>query len=162
MKKIYYLMALCVMIFTSCQKEEEVGGTAMQSMAGEWFVRMSADGGKTFGPDYYHFSTYNTADNSQTTMWFDDLKTFWQTKGKVSVNLENKTFSGENIKNVTYADSFFTVLDGKLLEKAAKASGSKTVTDSIYFKMRFSDDDDPSTEYVFAGYRKTGFLEDEH
>jgi hypothetical protein len=161
MKKILYMMLIGITIFSSCQKEEVVGGTAMQEMAGEWFVRISFDGGKTFGSSYYHFSTYNTADNSTTTMWFDDLKSYWQTKGKVSVNLTNKTFSGASVEN-TYYESTFTVLDGKILKNAAKASGSKSVTDSIYFKMKYADDEDPTDEYVFAGYRKTGFLEDEH
>lgn len=146
---------------SSCKKEEEVGGTAMQKMAGEWYLHLSMDGGKTFGDDYYHFSTYNTADNSSSTMWLDDLGTFWDIKGKVSVNLADMSFNGTDIVNQKY-ESKFTITDGKLLEKAAKAAGSKTVTDSLYFKVKFSDDDDPNTEYVLAGYRKTGFLEDEH
>jgi hypothetical protein len=151
-------MLVGVMIITSCQKELEIGETATKKMAGEWFLRTSDDGGQTWG-DYTHFSTYNTASNSSSEMWIDDLETFWQMKGKVNIDLNNKTFSGTDIQN-EYYESTFTITDGKILEKAAKASGSKTVTDSLYFKATFSDD--PGTEYILAGYRKTGFLEDEH
>jgi hypothetical protein len=161
MKKILFIVLIGFTVLSSCKKEEQVGGTAMQTMAGEWFLHLSTDGGKTFGNNYYHFSTYNTADNSTGTMWLDDLGTFWDIKGKVSVNLTDKSFSGADIANESY-DSQFTIMDGKLLVKAAKAAGSKSVTDSLYFKVKFSDDEDPNTEYVLAGYRKTGFLEDEH
>lgn len=159
MKKILYLFMLGVTVFTSCKKDDEVPGTAMKEMAGEWFLRYSTDNGATWG-DYTHYSTYNTASNSSTEMWLDDLESYWEIKGKVNVDLATKTFSGTDIPNQYYA-STFTVTDGKLLKGAATAPASGTKTDSLYFKVTYSDDDDNDT-YIFAGYRKTGFLEDEH
>jgi len=158
MKKIFYIMLLGVMVITSCKKEAEIGGTAVKDMSGEWFLRYSDDGGETWS-DYTHFSTYNTASNSTSEMWLDDLETFWQMKGKVSVDFTNKTFSGTDIEN-QYYDSQFTIMDGKVLKGAATAPASGAKTDSLYFKATFSDD--PGAEYILAGYKKTGFLEDEH
>lgn len=152
-------MLIGLACFSSCKKDEDQGGTATKTMAGEWFLHYSVDGGKTYTSKYYHFSTYNTAANTSSTMWLDDLKTFWQMKGKVSIDLANKTFSATDVAN-TYYDSSFTITDGKIMDNVAKASGSKTLTDSIYFKATFSDE--VGTEYILAGYRKTGFLEDEH
>jgi len=160
MKKILYILLMGVAVLSSCKKDDETPGTAMKAMAGEWFLRYSTDGGQTWSNGYTHFSTYNTAANSSTEMYLDDLETFWQFKGKVGVDLGSKTFSGTNVANQYYT-STFTITDGKLLAKAAKAPASGTVTDSLTFKVKFSDDDD-DLEYLFGGYRKTGFLEDEH
>lgn len=160
MKKTVYILLMVVAVLSSCKKDDETPGTAMKAMAGEWFLHYSDDGGETWG-DYAHFSTYNTASNSATAMWIDDLETFYNPsmKGVVSVDLANKTFSGTNVVNKN-GDLTFTITDGKLLEKAAMAPGSKTITDSLYFNVVFSDD--PTVTYTLAGYRKTGFAEDEH
>lgn len=155
MKNIIYIICLSFLALTACQKDNEIGGTAVQEMAGEWFVKVNGGGG------YYHFSTYNTAENSLSQMWLDDMETFWEFKGKVNVDLNGLSFSGNNIQN-TYYNSKFSVIEGKILKNAAKDLPSKTTTDSIYFKVKFSDDDDPETVYTFSGYRRTGFLEDEH
>ncbi len=153
---LYTLFAgLMIVFLASCQKEELVGGTATKDMAGDWFVQLDGEG------PFYHFSTYNTAANSSTEMFIDDLETFWQMKGKVSINQSNMTFSGADVSN-TYYDSKFTLTDGVILKNAAKAAGSKTSTDSISFKVTFSDDDPVGTVYTFSGYKRTGFLEDEH
>lgn len=161
--KIYRRVFFSTFIFSifflaSCQKEEEIGGTSTQDIAGDWFVQYSDDGGKTFHSDYFHFATYNTASNNPQEMWLDDLGTFWEMKGKVNLNLNAMTFNGTNVKEV-YNDITFNV-DGKVLKGAAKGPGSGTKTDSIYMKVEFSDD--PGTEYILSGYKRTGFLEDEH
>ena len=124
-------------------------------MAGDWFVQEDGEG------DYAHFSTYNTAANSLTEMWIDDLETFWPMKGKIAVDQANKTFSGTNIANA-YQESTFTITEGKIIKGAAKAPGSRAVTDSIIFKVEFSDDDEPGIIHTFSGYKRTGFREDEH
>ncbi|WP_409187208.1 lipid-binding protein [Antarcticibacterium sp. 1MA-6-2] len=49
--------------------------------------------------------------------------------------------------------------NGKVLLDAATTSGGN-ITDSIHMNVEFSDD--PGTVYTLAGYRRTGFLEDEH
>lgn len=155
---LFFLLLTLGGVIASCQKEEEIGGTATQDASGDWFVRYSDDGGKTFHADYFHFATYNTAANTSNELWLDDLKTFWEMKGRVTLDLNNFTFKGTKVKEV-YNDITFDV-DGKILKGVAKGPGSKTPTDSIYMKVEFSDD--AGTEYILSGYKRTGFLEDEH
>ena len=62
------------------------------------------------------------------------------------------------LQNLAY-DITVNIANGKILPGAATSSGGN-VTDSIYFQIEFSDD--PGTLYDVAGYRRTGFLEDEH
>lgn len=162
MKKIdilYTISALLLIVsLGSCKKDDfNAGGTATQSLANEWWVRV--DG----GADYYTLFTYNTAANIPTEMWVDDGNNnsggvpFWQIKGKVQVN--GLTFSGTNIANQDYV-STFTITNGKVIPKGTKAPGSKNVTDSVYMQIQFSDD--PGVTHTVAGYARTKFPEDDH
>lgn len=167
MKKTVYILLMAVAALSSCKKDDETPGTAMKEIAGEWFLRYSTNDGVDFDDAYSHFSTYNTADNSSTTMWFDDLGTFHAVKGnlqpvkgKVSVDLTNFTFSATAAPNISKSGQTFTILEGKMLKGAATAPASGTKTDSLYVRIQFSEE--PGITYILAGYRKTGFLEDEH
>lgn len=162
MKK--YLLGICIAAFVmaSCQKEEEIGGSAVEDLAGEWFVQESGDGGLTYATDYFHFSTYNTAGNASDEMWLDDMVTFWAIKGRVPVNLSSLTFGSTDSLQNEYYDIRFVVMNGKVIKKGAKAPGSNTATDSIYFQVKLSDSDPVDSTYTFSGYKKTGFAEDEH
>lgn len=131
-------------------------GTNTEKMAGEWYVTVLENGANPYG--YIKIMTFNTADNSSDEMFVDDLEHFWDMKGKVSVNYDQLTFSGTNITNEYYA-STFDITDGKILLGAATSTDGN-VTDSIYFNVVYSDGG--SDVYTFAGYRRTGFLEDEH
>ena len=147
------------MIISSCQKEEEISGTSVEAMAGQWFLKLSEDSGKTYNDDYYHISTFNTAANSSTEMWLDDHGEFYEFKGKVAVNLATLTLGGKDSINNEYYDVKYVIKNGKVIKNGAKAPGSKALTDSLYFQVEFADD--PGTAYTLAGYKKTGFLEDE-
>ncbi|MBO7142189.1 MAG: hypothetical protein J6V76_03685 [Bacteroidales bacterium] len=89
MKKYLYftLMALCS-VFFSCEKEE-VGGTATQNVAGEWYVSFTAIdvNGESYTADVLvekqYFSaekgiirTFNTAQNVPNKMQISDMATF--------------------------------------------------------------------------------------
>jgi hypothetical protein len=156
---IYALLTLLVVVsLASCQKDVNAGGTQVQSLAGEWWVKF--DGGS----HYYLVSTYNTAANLPTEMWIDDgnnAYSFWDIKGKVSVNAVNKTFSGTNIVN-QYYDSQFTITNGKVLTNAATSPGTKTKTDSIYFEITFSDDTPTPVKHIISGYARTRWDADDH
>lgn len=160
-RKLIYtiLTSLIILSFQACQKEDTVGGTSVENMAGDWYVKLSEDGGKTYGSEYYHYVTFNTASNSATEMWIDDKKTFYTMKGKINVDLPSLTFTGNSIEN-TYDNTVKFKISGKILKDAAKASGTKTVTDSIHFDVEFTDD--PGKKYTLAGYKRTRFLEDDH
>jgi hypothetical protein len=83
MKKIAYFAAALLFCssVTSCEKEE-IGGTATESMAGQWYVQIDAvdESGNPIngGEDYFGVGrtillTYNTTTNSESEMWIDDL-----------------------------------------------------------------------------------------
>ena len=160
-RSIYIAVFALLIALSGCRKDPEVGGTAVQEMAGEWWVQLEGDPG-----NYYHFSTYNTAANVPTEMWIDDLETFWLMKGKVNVDIANLTFTGANVENVSpdYVGSgeTFTIVGGKIIKDGAVGPASKAVTDSIYFQVSFSDDPVPGTVYTLSGYRRTRFSEDDH
>ncbi len=169
MKKLHILYTaaitlLSVAFFSSCQKAQNPGGTATQSLANEWWVKIDDghDATGDFGPGYYNLSTYNTAANLPTEMWIDDMnnsKSFWDIKGKVAVN--GLTFSGNNIVNQDYS-STFTITNGKVIPNGAKGPSSKAVTDSIFFNIVFSDQSAPGVVHKVSGYARTRFSQDDN
>lgn len=157
-----------VLFLGSCEKEE-VGGTATQSMAGQWYVTADAcfnDISETvediYGAGRFMLFTYNDASNSKDVLFIDDQENFWEFKGKASCNLSDLTFSGEDIEN-EYYDMNFTVKNGKILKGAATTpSGAKA--DSICFDLYLGDDDNIGEYYDFlriTGFRYTGLAADE-
>jgi hypothetical protein len=160
MKKYFYILTLFVLSISACKKDEPVGGTAVQDLSGEWWVQIDGEG------SYYGISTYNTADNSSSQMWLN-LTNFWGSStqtvfGKVNVNLDNKTITGQNIANAgTYTGGIkFTVTNGKITTNGAVGPSSKAPTDAIALDVEFSDD--PGTVYHLKGYHRTKFVEDDH
>jgi hypothetical protein len=170
MKKINVIITTLILLLLvtieSCKKDPKIGGTAVQGLAGEWWVKVDNGNDPTgdFGPDYYNFSTYNTAANRADSMWVDDdanSKSFWDIKGRVHTDASSLTFSGNNIDNQYYT-STFTITKGKIFPRGAKASGTRDVVDSIYFEITFSDDPVPGTVHKVGGYKRTGFTQDDH
>lgn len=175
MKKIFFSIFVTIsiiLLFSSCKKEE-IGGTATEAMAGEWYVRLDAvdaqgkvvyTGEDLFGLGYFHLDTYNTAANSTTEMWIDDNTNFWEFKTKINVDLN--TFSFQSIDNApnTYSDITLNIKEGKILPGAAKTP-SGMPSDSIMFTVTFSDDKYPQQlgyhAYKIGGYRYTGFAVDD-
>lgn len=169
MKKLIgyiFLISVAALAF-SCQEDPEPGGTATQDVAGEWWVQVYIDDG-VGGLDendvvvpYVKIMTFNTASNAADSIWVYDVANFWDFQVKVAYDRTNKTFSVSEGQNVSYP-SKVTITDGKvLLTQGRSTSGVKT--DSIYFSSSY-DDDTPAhgTQWIIAGHRRTGFLEDEH
>lgn len=158
-------------MITSCEKETP-GGTATESLAGEWYVTVVAvdenDGVLYEDEDLYgigHFllDTYNTSSNSDTEMWIDDNTNFWEFKTKIKVDLATQTFQATDAQN-EYYDCKVTISNGKILYGAA-TTPSKMPADSIVFNVTFNDDDNVEAGYWHAyrisGYRYTGFKNDD-
>ena len=141
----------------SCQKDAEIGGTAVQDMSGDWHVRVNETG------SYFTLYTFNTSDNSPNLMWVQGtgLKTASTAigvKGKVPIVYSDKTFGGENIENIaaTKADiPEFSIASGKIIPNGTVGPASKSPTDSIYFELNVN-----GVVYKVSGFHKTGFLED--
>lgn len=171
MKKAIYLllMAVCA-VMTSCEKEE-IGGTATQALAGEWYVTADAVDkyGNVleedfFGIGHFHVNTYNTAANVPNEIWVDDLGNFWEFKIKASADVNNCTFSTpDSVANVYY-DCKVLIEDGKILPDAATTPHG-TAADSIVFYVSFNDDTYPEefgfAKYRISGYRYTGLASDD-
>lgn len=160
MRNIYILFAFCLPVFLSCDlgTEPDIGGVEIEEMTGEWWVTFTVDGDDIYGLGHTLISTYNTAGNTTTEMWLDDLGHTWQYKLRVPINLEAQSFAGTDIDE-QYHGITATVSGGLITEMDTESSGGN-ITDGISFNIVFSDD--PETTYHIAGYRRTGFQEDEH
>lgn len=183
MKKNLYItiIALCT-LFTSCEKDE-IGGTATEAMAGQWYVQVDAVDaqGQVVFPDVYNLGnflvlTYNASSNTADTLFVDDLKNFWNFQVKASCNISAKTFGNSDyVSNYKY-DCGIKLTDGKILNGAA-TTPSGAVADSIVFYVEFDDDftEYPSKsgnyiytpdlmgfeKYRISGYRYTGLAADD-
>jgi hypothetical protein len=170
-KTIYLLMGLAGLLFTSCEKDE-IGGTATESMAGEWYVTADAvdDAGNVvyedlFGLGNFMLNTYNTASNANDKLYVDDRGNFWEFKLRVNCDLSSLTFqSNGGVANEAYDGCDVTISGGKILPKAA-TNPHGTAADSIVFYVSFSDDEYPDlygyAKYKISGYRYTGLTSDD-
>ncbi|WP_439879592.1 lipid-binding protein [Pontibacter sp. MBLB2868] len=170
-----FVMLISLGLLSACEKDApEVEYTATYPVSGEWYVRYSvetAPGNLEVVKDYTKLMTTNTAANTSSELLVTDqlsadaagaYKTF---KVKATVDVENLAFSASNSNNLATVKKVaktnkVTILDGKVIKNGVTAASGVT-TDSIYFKLQFSDDATGTTYHV-AGYRRTGFLEDEH
>ncbi len=155
------LVAMLVLTsFVACDEvgDTDPGGTSTEAMAGDWYVQTLVNG--TVVADYALISTYNTSANDGKDMWIDDHGNVWDFKVKSPVTLSSLSFAGSNLaSSVDGYDINVNITEGKITQKGATTTGGHTV-DGISFKAEFSDD--PGTIYEIKGYRRTGFIEDEH
>lgn len=172
--------------------DPEVERTAVNPMSGEWFVVWSVQdstGAWEAVSDYTHIMTSSTANNTDNEMWVGDIfgdprnlastappaGAFWPFMVRANVDLGCMTFTA-NDKSIAIVgakpatatvpakppvpyDITVKITNGKVI-KDGSTPPSKTTTDSIVFETEFGDD--PGTIYRAAGYKRTGFLEDEH
>lgn len=146
-------MLLC-MAFTSCQKEE-IGGTATESLAGEWYLMASVDGSPIYGP--FHLLTYNTSANNPIEIWIDDKGNFWDFKVKGTGDINSLTFSAANAQNVSY-DCTVNITNGKIIKNGG-AQNNGSPADLLMMDVEFSDD--PGTIYHLEGVRYSGLVEND-
>ena len=164
-KYLILLVAAISFAFTSCETVTEPGGTAVQDMAGEWWVTaVYKDAGvwKDSGVGHFKFSTYNTAANLSTEMWLNDHGSFWNFKSVVKVDYTAKTFlttDSVTTNSASFPSEKVLITAGKVLKGAAKTP-SNVAADSIVFTTVFNDDKD-SIVYKISGFRRTGFPADD-
>lgn len=166
MKTIFKYITLCLFVatMTSCEKEE-IGGTAVQDMCGEWYVMVDgvdANGNVTmedpFGMGYIPIYTYNTNSNVPTEMYVDDQGAFWDFRVIVNVDYAAKSFSATNALD-DYNEIMVDVVNGKV-EKDGAISQAGYTADGISFMVAFEDDEyigEGYWDYLWVhGYRRTG------
>lgn len=172
MKK-YLILLFAVISFSlaSCEKDTEPGGTAVEKMAGTWYVTWEAKNDQGIWEDILggtiELNTYNTSANTPTEMWLNESY-ITNTPLKVTTDYKSRTFSlptetiieanANNKIEALWGEEAITVTisDGKVLEKAA-TTPSGMPADSIVFFLNVKGDD----IYKIAGFRRTGFTEDE-
>lgn len=169
MKK-YLILLFTALSFslTSCEETDiEAEGTAVEKMAGTWYVtweQKNADTGKweDILGGTVQLNTYNTAANVDTEMWLNESYLL-NTPIKVSTNYGARTFSLDKETTLGVNESTWgaptinvTISEGQVLEGAAKTP-SGMPADSIVLFLNVKDDG----VYKIAGYRRTGFAEDE-
>jgi len=150
------LIIIAIVLFTiiSCNKKAyDPGATSTVKASNEWWVNMYS-GGQALYPSFQKITTYNTAGNTDS-IWIDDLGVLWEFKVRAVFNKDSLTFSAPNATN--YWPGYpitVNVQSGKImLNKAKSATGLPT--DSIYFKITFSDDTTPGTVYEVKGTGRT-------
>ncbi len=174
MKKysILLLSIAAVLFLAGCQEDIEPGGTAVEQLAGDWYVKGDAidesgnvvfEDADLFGVGRFHLITYNTTSNSPSELYINDEGTFWDFIVKINADINALTFQGNDVQNESY-DCKVNISNGKILLGATKTpSGSPA--DSIVFTVSFSDDEYPAkygyAAYRISGYRYTGFSDDE-
>lgn len=156
--KMIIILWLAIVAFhiSSCKKDNEVGGTLVERMAGDWLVTVND------GDELYEIYSYNTSDNNATQMWIDapDLTANGlsiHVKGKIGVDLGNQLFSGNNVSNILTgtASPTFSIAKGKIITNGTVGPISKTPTDLISFDLIIN-----NATYQIKGYHKTGFISD--
>ena len=157
MKRILFLLAILT-IAISCEEEFEPGATATKDLAGEWWVQLYNSDASAVLWGYERIATYNTSADTEDSLWVNDYDhIFYGFRVKVPANLDQMTFGSSDIQ-ASYVDSLFTVNNGEIIEDGAVTPGGLTV-DSIYFEVTDYSD---TSSYVLAGYRHTGWPEDNH
>ena len=166
MKNIFKFLAVALVAFgiQSCAKEE-IGGTAVQDMCGEWYVTVDAvdaNGNVVYEDPYgvgtFMMFTYNTNANVPTEFYIDDDYNFWAFRVIANVDYANKTFQVSNAIDDYYGISV-DIVKGSIVKDGAKSDAGYTA-DSISFMVRFEDDEDAADGYWdylwIHGYRRTG------
>jgi hypothetical protein len=138
--------------------DPEPGGTKVQAMAGEWWIKVLVGTSDVAG-GYHLITTANTAANTDTDLQLDDGG-LWPAKIVAKVDMGSLTFTPvSNLSNMSSSTIKVSIIEGKVVKGGATTTGNNT-TDLISVKFQFSDD--PGTTYEYTGYRRTGFQEDEH
>lgn len=163
-----YLLILTLTFTSSCTEEVDVWDSSVKDVSGEWFVRYdhSTYGEDPYGYGFTHIFTYNTAANNGQELWINDNDFTVKYKAKIAVNPVDLSFGSNTAVANTLSTSNQTVkiVNGKILKKVS-VQPSGYVADSIYFEVVFSNLDIPGTPddtLRVGGFRRTGFLEDEH
>lgn len=182
MKKysLFLLVGIFAMFFTACEfldglddyKDPDVKNTATYPLNGEWYVHLDALNAADPNSDavadwdldpyaqgYVKVLLYNTASNVADSIWIDDLG-FWPTKSKILCSPKSRTFKNiVDAPNLKKASATLTVVRGGVYLKGALTEAGN-VADSINIVLTWADD--PGVYYRYSGFRRTGFLEDEH
>lgn len=173
-KTLYSLLTLIFLCcFSACEKDE-IGGTATEKLAGDWYVTVTAvdaEGNEVFSDDELfgmgriHMLTFNTAGNTADKLYLWDEGNFWNFKVQVPCNVAGGTFGSDTpLANESGDPIEVSVTDGKIMPKAGHQNNGSPA-DSIVFYVSFSDDGYPAAygydKYKVSGVRYSGLAEND-
>lgn len=163
MKKVLYFAALLFAItLTSCEKED-MGGTATESLAGQWYVQGNVvEDGQVivdpYGIGRFIILTYNTSANNANEIWIDDIENFWNFKVKATADANGLTFSASSAQNQRGDDITVNVTNGKIIKNGGTQNNGSPAD---YITMDIEYSDDPGTIYRLEGVRYSGLAEND-
>lgn len=163
-QNIKILCLSLLLIIAACSPNEgyedyTVEKSSVSEMASDWWVIALEPDGVTpaYGGNYVIVTTSNTADDNGSTMLIDDHQNWFEFRTKINANVSDLTFtSSDNIE--LYYDGEIQITNGSITRGSYTTPTGRTV-DEIYFEVEV--DWDPGTVYIFKGFKRTGFLEDE-
>jgi hypothetical protein len=171
MKKYKLLLIVSfAFIMVACETEDiDPGAAANNELSGEWFVHYdhSSFGADPFGVGYTRILTSTTASESATELIITDEANFWDYRVKAQMANSSNSFGSSDtlVSYVTDYDIKVLVRNGSIMEDMVTTAAG-VQTDSIYFEIWFEDLSGAtgitSDTLFVSGYRRTGFLEDEH
>lgn len=163
-KKLIFI-AVVLFAMGACKKSFDPGATKAVKVANEWWVDIYLNGQDLLGT-FVKLSTYNVAANNDS-IWVDDFGNIDNFKCRAQFNKDSLTFQTTNAVNDyfkitvppdTITPPKITIIGAKVMPSIAK-SKTGVKTDSIYFKIKFSND--PNT-YEIKGSARTGWAEDDY
>jgi hypothetical protein len=165
---ILILAAFVAFVLGSCKTEDiDPGAAANNDLSGEWFVEYnhSVYGHDPFGVGYTRLLTATSASQAANELIITDEENFWEFRVKARMDVSSKTFGSADTLRDYIHDIKVLVRNGRIIEDAVTTTAG-AVADSIYFEVWFEDLEGatgiPSDTLFVSGYRRTGFLEDEH
>ncbi|MBP0903425.1 lipid-binding protein [Mariniflexile gromovii] len=147
----------------SCTSEEgyadlTLDKSAVSEMSGDWYVETFVNGNLALG--YEVITVSNTPEDDGTAIQIFDHSHIWEFNTAVPVNISSLTFEGSNLASkVDDYEITVNITNGAIVKNGTTSTSGRTA-DKISFDIEFSDD--PGTIYHIEGYKRTGFLEDEH
>lgn len=170
-KNIFYLL-IAILIFASCDEKEEweqINSSVME-LSGEYWVHYDHEtyGEDPFGAGYTKILISNTAADNGNEIWLSDDGHFWDYKVKLPASVSSLSF-GTDQEVTSIVEGYeiqVKVTNGKLIHDAVTNLASGVTADSIYFEIWFDDLEGATgienDKLIVSGFRKTGFIEDEH
>lgn len=181
-KYILSIIVLSVFIFSSCEflddldkiPDPEVEYSSTYPVSGEYYAEFAYEAyGDLFEAGFVNINIYNTAADDGQEVWIYDNGNYWDFKVKAKVNMDDLTFgSTDTLIDEQYGIKV-VVRNGKIMQESS-LQPSGVMSDSIYFEVWLEDigpyingavgsniiaDDD---YLICSGFRRTGYLEDEH
>lgn len=181
-KYILTVIVFSVFMFSSCEflddldkiPDPKVEYSSTFPISGEYYAEFGYDGiGDLFDAGLVNINIYNTAADDGQEVWIYDNGNYWDFKVKAKVNMSDLTFgSADTLIDEQYGIKV-VVRNGKIIKEAA-LQPSGTMSDSIYFEVWLEDLGPyinsavgstligPEDYMYCTGFRRSGFLEDEH